>query len=514
MSMANAEKVGELVDRYLAARVPLIVIRTIEPSRALDIINGCASRKPSMSYYEYSRTEGMRELLSGQPVADEPSLAVALDYARTTFRARMNVNFIFSDVDDLEDEGAQSRHFAEMVRLAVVHQGAIILISSKPIWSGLGRLGMSVTLDLPTTDELALILGLMVDDHRSVIDVQWQYDDVRLASEILAGVTQMEAENILASLLAKGSLRPEDLPELSEFKDRIFGDLAGIERVALKEGYQVGGLTNLRSWLAKRYVLMTADLSNTQLKPPKGVLLVGVPGCGKSLSAKAIAAEWNLPLYRLDMSAVFGQYLGQSEGRFREALDTADRVAPCVLWIDEIEKGFSAGGDGGTAQRMIGQFLFWLQESTSKVFIVATANEVHTLPPELLRKGRFDELFFVDLPDEQDRDEIIRLYALRYLQYDLPPDISADLVKLTEGFSGSDIDAAIHELASTRFANGQSGTPPDDDIRAYIQNVVPFSQTNPEEVAAIRSWGMGRCVPAGVSRQSEPTATSRRMVLS
>ena len=163
---------------------------------------------------------------------------------------------------------------------------------------------------------------------------------------------------------------------------------------------------------------------------------------------------------------------------------------------------------------MIGQFLFWLQESTSKVFIVATANEVHTLPPELLRKGRFDEMFFVDLPDEQDRDEIIRLYAQRYLQYDLPPDISADLVTLTEGFSGSDIDAAIHELASTRFADGQSGTPPDDDIRAYIQNVVPFSQTNPEEVAAIRLWGMGRCVPAGVARQSEPTVTSRRMVLS
>lgn len=512
--MPDSAKVSELVDRYLAARDPLIVIRTIEPSRALDIVQLCASRKPSMSYYEYSRTEGLKDLLSGQAVADEQSLAVALDYARTTFRARMNVNFVFSDVEELEDEGPQPRHFAEMARLAVQHQGAIVLISSKPVWSGLGRLGMSVSLDLPTTDELAVVLGQMVDDHRGVIDVQWQYDDVRRACEVLSGVTQMEAENIVASLLAKGRLLREDLPELSEFKDRIFGDLAGIERVPLKAGYEMGGLSNLRSWLTKREVLMTSDLSDTELRPPKGVLLVGVPGCGKSLSAKVIATEWNLPLYRLDMSAVFGQYLGQSEGRLREALETADRVAPCILWIDEIEKGLSSGGDGGTARRMIGQFLFWLQESTSKVFIVATANEVASLPPELLRKGRFDEMFFVDLPDRNDREEILRLCFRRYLKYDVPPDLVADLVVLTDGFSGADIDGAVHELASSRFASGGVGTPVDSEVKAYIGNIVPFSQTNPEDVAAIRSWGLGRCIPAGTAAPSEAPTATRRVVLS
>lgn len=259
---------------------------------------------------------------------------------------------------------------------------------------------------------------------------------------------------------------------------------------------------------------MTSDLSRTALKPPKGVLLVGVPGCGKSLSAKAIAAGWNLPLYRLDMSAVFGQYLGQSEGRLREALETADRVAPCVLWIDEIEKGLAGGGgDGGTSRRMIGHFLFWLQESTSKVFIVATANEVTSLPPELLRKGRFDEMFFVDLPDRNEREEILRLYFRRYLDYDIPPDLTHDLVTLTDGFSGADIDAAVHDLASSRYAGGQQGIPSDHETKSYLDNVVPYSRTNPEDIAAIRAWGLGRCIPAGAVQQAETPATGRRIVL-
>lgn len=512
--MADSTKVAELVDRYLAARVPLIVIRTIEPARALDIIQMCAARKSSMSYYEFSRTEGLNDLLSGQLVADEKSLAGALDSAQSTFQARMNANFVFSDVDDLEDEGAQSRHFAQMVRLAVQHQGALIIISAKPVWSGLARLGMSVTLDLPTTDELELVLGQMVEDHRQLINVQWQYDDVRRACETLAGVTQMEAENILASLLAKGRLLPEDLPELSEFKDRIFGDLAGIERVKLDADYPVGGLTNLRSWLATRETLMSADLSRTALRPPRGILLVGIPGCGKSLSAKAIASSWNLPLYRLDMSAVFGQYLGQSEGRLREALEAADRVAPCVLWIDEIEKALAGGGgDGGTSRRMIGQFLFWLQESSSKVFIVATANEVVSLPPELLRKGRFDEMFFVDLPDRNEREEILRLYFRRYLDYDVPPDLTDDLVALTDGFSGADIDAAVHDLASSRYASGRQGIPSDHETRSYLGNVVPYSRTNPEDIAAIRAWGLGRCLPAGAVQPTGTPAAGRRIVL-
>ena len=515
--MADRNKVQELVHRYLSARVPLIVIRSIEPNRVMDVLVACASGLRSMSYYEHSRTEGLKDLLSGQVVQDETSLSVALEQARTTFKARTNANFVFSDVEDLDQESSTARHFAEMVRLAESRQGSIILIVAKPVWSGLARLGISVALDLPTTDELAETLSAMVDDHRGVVDVQWQYDEMRQASEILSGITEMEAVNVLATMLAKGKLTSDDLPELSEFKDRIFGELSGLERVPLKAGYQVGGLRTLRSWLEKRHTLMKADLSHTNLHPPKGVLLVGVPGCGKSLSAKAIASAWELPLYRLDMSAILGMYVGQSESQLREALETADRVAPCVLWIDEIEKALATGaGDSGTSRRLIGQFLFWLQESTSKVFMVATANDVSSLPPELLRKGRFDEMFFVDLPDANDREEILRMYFTTYLAHDLPPDLTAQLVGLTEGFSGSDIDAVVHDIGSSMFTNSVQVVPSDAEIRAHFQNVVPYSQTNPEDVAAIRAWGHGRCLPAGSPQDgdTDPGTSGRRVILS
>ncbi len=511
--MPERSKVRELLHRYLSARVPLIVIRTIEPNRALEIMGSCASELGTMAYYEYTRTEGVRELLSGKSMLDETSLPAALEQARTTMKARVNANFIFSDVEDVDQETTTSRHLAEMVRMAESRQGSIILISSKPVWSGLGRLGISVALDLPTSEELAEVLGAMVEDHRGIVDIQWQYDELRQASEILAGITEMEAINVLATMLAKGKLVPDDLPELSEFKDRIFGDLSGLQRIQLRQDYEVGGLGNLRTWLAQKEQVMNMDLSHTNFHPPKGVLLVGVPGCGKSLSAKAIAQQWNLPLYRLDMAGILGMYVGQSESQLREALETADRVAPCVLWIDEIEKALSTGqGDGGTSRRLLGQFLFWLQESTSKVFMVATANEIRSLPPELTRKGRFDEIFFVDLPGSNDREDILRLYFRRYLDHDIPPDITQDLVRITDGFSGSEIEAVVHDIGLHAQTSG-GGVPTYEHIRANFENVLPFSQSNPEAIADLRSWGQANCIPAG---ETSPTGTStggRRVVL-
>ena len=416
--MADRVKVQELVHRYLSARVPLIVIRSIEPNRVMAILESCASALRSMSYYEHSRTEGLKDLLSGQVVLDETSLSVALDQARTTFQARTNANFVFSDVEDLDSESSTSRHFAEMVRLAESRQGSIILIVAKPVWSGLARLGISVALDLPTAEELAESLGAMVNDHRGVVDIQWQNDDLRQAAEILAGITEMEAVNVLATMLAKGKLAPEDLPELSEFKDSIFGDLSGLERIVLDADYQVGGLRNLRAWLAQAKVLMRADLAQTTLRPPRGVLLVGVPGCGKSLSAKAIAADWRaaaLPArHGRDPRACTSASPSRSCAR-RSTPPTGSRRACCGSTRSR-RRSPAASDDTGTSRRLIGQFLFWLQESTAKVFVVATANDVPSLPPELLRKGRFDEMFFVDLPDAKDREEIIRMYVTRYLE--------------------------------------------------------------------------------------------------
>jgi SpoVK/Ycf46/Vps4 family AAA+-type ATPase len=243
-----------------------------------------------------------------------------------------------------------------------------------------------------------------------------------------------------------------------------------------------------------------------------------VPGCGKSLSAKAIASSWRLPLYRLDLAAVLGMYIGQSETQLREALETADRVAPCVLWIDEIEKGLaSGGGDGGVSRRLVGQFLYWLQESTSKVFLVATANDVATLPPELLRKGRFDELFFVDLPEADERAEILAVYFEKFLSTECPPALMEDLVRASQEFSGSDLEAVVHDIATDLFTDGETQLPPHEQVVRYFEDVVPYSQTNAEDVAAIRMWGRGRCLPAGrAAAAADPVTgmvTGRRIVV-
>lgn len=482
----------------------MIVVNTIEPTRVLDVLAALADELRQMAFYEFSRTDGVVEAISRAPVSDDTTFAGAIDAAQSMFKSRPNSNFVFVDVEDIDSESSTSRHFAELARLAEARQGSIILIVDKPVWSGLSRLGMSITLELPTAEEMNAIIAGLIDDHRGVVSVEWQPDDVRRVSETLVGITASEAVNILATLLTKGHLGLEEIDEVSQLKDAVFSELNGLEKVHLTDDYSVGGLRNLRTWLDEREFAMKADLSRSPLRPPKGVLLVGVPGCGKSLSAKAVAAQWHMPLYRFDMAGILGMYVGQSESRMKEALSTADRVAPCVLWIDEIEKALAnGGGDSGTTKRLIGQFLFWLQESEKKVFVVATANDVTSLPPELLRKGRFDELFFVDLPDADDRAEIIRLYFGKYLGVSIPDADVTALVDASEGFAGSDIDAVIHDIAWA-VARGRLGDVRDiATVLEYFHNVVPYSQTNPEDVRDIRQWGRTRAVPAGTASHSE-----------
>jgi hypothetical protein len=517
----NLTGTTDQLDLYFKARVPVVVVRTQEPSRALEAIAAAAGRNRAMPFYLHSPAKGLLDLAAGQPITDDRSLSGALDYATKAFTSRDNVNIGFLDVDDLEDESSTARHIAEVARIAAERGGSITIVTAKPVWAGLARLGMTVTLELPDFGELLDVITGMVDAHRGIpgFNIEWQYEDLRRAADVLSGVTQTEAENVIATLLAKTTLLVEDLPQLSVFKDQIFGGTSGIERVPLRESdATVGGLTSLREWLDKRERRIKDDLQGTVLRPPRGVVLVGVPGCGKSLSAKAIAHKWGLPLYRLDMGSVLGMYVGQSESRLREALEAADRVAPCVLWIDEIEKGLSgAQSDSGVTTRLIGQFLYWLQESTSKVFTVATANDVTMLPPELLRKGRFDEVFFVDLPDEEERAEIIRIYFRLYVQQEPGPLLVDDLVQASEGFAGSDLAATIGDIAWERRDRNDNGPIDEGLVLAAFANVVPFSRTNPEVVAQIRQWGLERAIPANGQRTASaaPTgaAPQRRVVV-
>jgi hypothetical protein len=484
---------------YLKARIPFISLRTDERDRALELFRSLASELNIPIYY-HTLSQGVRDIGTNRVVNEERSVAGALDHASQQILQRQNLTFVLTEVQDIDGDTPLSRQILDVASSATERGGAIIVITTSAIWPRLQRQGMTLTLDPPNEDEMRTIIAECLSPYRGSVQIEWGDPELTEAATILAGVTRIEAENAIATFLAKGSILKSDLAELGKVKDRIFSDIAGLERVKVSaRDVTVGGLAGLHAWLEKQRPLLTMDLRERGLRPPRGVLLVGVPGCGKSLSAKAIATSWNLPLYRLDLSNIHGQYLGQSEGRLKEALSTADRVAPCVLWIDEIEKGLAGAGgsnnDGGTSTRLVGHFLYWLQEGRARVFVVSTANDIGKLPPELFRRGRFDELFFVDLPNHSERQEIINLYARRYMHRDLEASMLSDLVDLSDGFAGADIDAAVAEIAKEAILKGESAI--DDAFwRKVFTNIVPLSKTNPEAIDSIRAWGRERAVPA------------------
>ncbi|RSZ45944.1 MULTISPECIES: AAA family ATPase [unclassified Variovorax] len=496
--MSDTTEFKATLTRYLKARIPFISIRSAERARVLDLLRevGTTLNAP---VYVHTLSQGTRELATGRSVNEDRSAAGAVDFASQQFAQRQNLSMVLTEVSDIEDDTASARHLLDVVMLAAEHSGVVVVITTKPVWGQLQRAGMSLTLSAPTEDEMFAIIRENLDAYRGHFPIEWDADDERRAAAILAGISRIEAENIIATLLANGRVTKADVVELMHAKDRIFADISGIERVNVRgTELNVGGLGGLKAWLDKERPLLTADLRQRGIRPPRGVLLVGVPGCGKSLSAKAIAANWSLPLYRLDLSTIHGQYLGQSESRLKDALATADHVSPCVLWIDEIEKGLAGAqgsGDGGTSTRLVGQFLYWLQEARSRVFVVATANDVSKLPPELLRRGRFDELFFVDLPTPQERREIIDIYTRRGLKQTPPEELMEELVGLSDGFAGSDLESAVREVVKEAYLNGDAAVTPDLFRSAFV-NVVPLSKTAPEQIENIRAWGRERAVPA------------------
>jgi ATP-dependent 26S proteasome regulatory subunit len=496
---------------YLKARIPFISLRTDERDRALELLRSLAVEL-GIPIFHHTLSQGTRDIVTNRVVSEDRSVAGALDYASQQILQRQNLTFVLTEVQDIDGDTPLSRQLLDVASSATQRGGAIVVITTDSIWPRLQRQGMTLTLDAPNEDEMRAIIAECLAPYRGSLPIEWGEPELTESAAILAGVTQIEAENAIATFLAKGSILKSDLIELGQVKDRIFSDISGLERVKISaKDVTVGGLTGLRSWLEKQRPLLTMDLRERGLRPPRGVLLVGVPGCGKSLSAKAIAASWNLPLYRLDLANIHGQYLGQSEGRLKEALATADRVAPCVLWTDEIEKGLAGAGsssDGGTSTRLVGHFLYWLQEGRARVFVVATANDIAKLPPELFRRGRFDELFFVDLPNHDERQEIIALYARRYMHRELPPAMLAELVDLSDGFAGSDLDAAVAEVAKEAILKGDAAIT-DAHWSTVFSNVVPLSKTNPEAIDAIRAWGRERAVPASGQAPTQDASQPR-----
>ncbi len=503
--MAHKTEFKQILQRMFRARIPFISIESIERARVLEVIHQLAD-DINIPIFVHSLSHGMMDIKSKKYINEDRSIAGGIDFAVQNIAQRQNLTFVFTEITDIEEDNLVSRHLYDCVIQAIERGGCICTITTKGIWPQLQRMGMTISLEPPNEEEMLEIVKDCITPYKGSIPIDWDESDFKMAATILANMTKIEAENVIATQMAKASLTKDDIKELSSAKDKLFSNISGLEKVKVDANTPlVAGLEGLQKWLDNQRQLITADLKPRKLRPPRGVLLVGVPGCGKSLSAKFIAAKWNLPLYRLDLAAIHGQYLGQSENRLKEAMASADNAAPCILWIDEIEKGLSgatSSNDGGTSTRMVGQFLFWLQESTAKVFVVATANDVNRLPPELLRKGRFDELFFVDLPAENERKDIINLYVKRNLLKQPSAEVLVKLIAQSESFSGADIEGAVRDVAIQAVIHGD-GIVNDNLYLKCFCNIVPLSKTSPEHIDAIRLWGRERAVPAsGVSWDS------------
>ncbi|MCX7513379.1 AAA family ATPase [Frateuria hangzhouensis] len=477
------------------AATPLLVIETVDEQRVIECFRhviGQALRP----LWRWTLTDGLGRLDFAQPGAEvAPDASATLEAIRAADERGIYLLFDFHPFLRYAMSLRQLREIVQRHRSAahtIVLVGAMIELPP-----ALEALAMRVPLALPGLKELAGILrgeaAAWQREQGRRLEVDG--DAARTLVRNLVGLSGPDARRIVRKLIYNdGALGAADLPELMRAKFDLLNRSGLLHyEYATASFADVAGVSRLNAWIQRRRAVFLDP--EPALDPPRGVLLLGVQGCGKSLAAKATAGGFGVPLVRLDFGTLYDKYQGETEKNLREALASVELLSPCVLWIDEIEKGLASGGgeDGGVSRRVLGYLLTWMAERKAKVFVVATANAVDQLPAELLRKGRFDEIFFVDLPTAEARAAIFELHLKRRTldpaSFDLPA-----LAAASEGFSGAEIEQAI---VSALYDTAGSGAPPDQDALCQaMAQTRPLSVLMREQVQALRAWARERCVPA------------------
>ena len=480
----------------VAARTPIIFFDTAEPDHAEELFRAIAgvARRP---LFRWTLAKGLLRLdgtFVPQRFNAKPSDVLAQVLATPTPGI-----YLLLDLQSFLDDPlvrSQLREIAEQCKrtphtLVVVAADAAVPAELQPY-------AAHFQCALPTLTELQQLVYNEAGawSKRNVRGVQMNNETVAALARQLLGLKHGDALSLVRGALADGTVDQADVAAAADAKYKLL-DRGGVLSFELKTPKldEVAGLANLKRWLAQRREPFLADQPIPGLDPPKGVLLLGVQGGGKSLAAKACAGAWAVPLLRLDFATLYNKYYGETERNLRDSLKTAGAMAPCVLWIDEIEKGLATdSGDEGVSRRVLGTLLTWMAERTEKVFLVATANEIEALPPELLRKGRFDEIFFVDLPDAEVRAQAFAIPLRKRAQdpaaFDLPR-----LVAATAGFTGAEIEQAI--VSALYAAHARRAPLGSTDILAEVKSTRPLSVVMAEKVAALRAWAAERTVPAG-----------------
>ena len=486
------------LELLVRSRYPLIFLETAEKGRAETLLAQLAERL-RLPFYTWTRTKGLREPFQLATSRDTLAPVAALgEVERLQRSALYNFQGLGADLED--------RVIATKLKDAAWafgrRDGAIVVTGAElEVPTPLREMSATLSLPLPNLSEYRDLVTHVYRDLKKHIHVEVHMTQRELDQLVghLKGLTLLEAEKVLTKVMVEDNmLSPTDIERVILAKQTIVGRDGLLEYYPAEENVvELAGLEGLKAWLEKRRKILLEPERAAQfgLTFPKGVLLLGVQGCGKSLCAKAVASGWGLPLLKMDPAKMYDKYIGETEKNLERATKTAEKMSPVVLWIDEIEKAFAPASDmdGGASGRVLGSFLAWLQERRGEVFVVATANDITKLPPELVRKGRFDEIFFVDLPDAAARRAILALHLSKRGRDPRVFDLDK-LAECTAGFSGAEIEGVIVAGLYTAFSEGTDLSA--QTLLSEIASTRPLSQTYAEKLVELRAWARERAVPA------------------
>jgi SpoVK/Ycf46/Vps4 family AAA+-type ATPase len=485
----------------LRSRTPLIVIETRDEARMLELFQSIAISSASNTYlplFRWTVTDGLQRLdiaLEPQAVNSEPT--DVLKHIRAVSKAGI---YVLLDFHPFINDPVHVRLLKDIcIRYSDVPRKVVLISHTIKLPSELESFSARFDIGLPTEIQREAIVQKIADEWASEHPgsrVQADSKAYKLLIRNLSGLTYRDTTQLARNAIySDGAITKSDLPGVMQAKYELLNRGGTLQfEYDTAQFNDVGGLTRLKSWLSQRKSAFRGDADASHLDAPKGLLLTGVQGCGKSLAAKATAGIFGVPLLRLDFGAIYDKYHGETERKLRESLQTADVMSPCVLWIDEIEKGVAGrGGETGTSQRVLGTFLTWMAEKTTQVFVVATANDMTSLPPELIRKGRFDEIFFVDLPNLAVRMAILEIH-LANRELDSAQFDTGALSAAMDGFSGAEIEQAI--VSALYAAHAQKQTLATQHILDEIGMTKPLSTVLSEQIEGLRQWAAGRTVPS------------------
>jgi len=501
---------GITIETLIRARYPLIYVVSFEEGRVEEELSRITNNRKKQ-IYRWSITKGL-EMPDSTTLSEFKDPIKVLEYI---LQSDANGIFVLKDYHPYLNEPVVVRKLRDVAHSLKTSLKNVVFIS--PVLKVPVELEKEVAVidyNLPNKEEIAEIVKNIASSIGDVNKLEISKNPLlfQKVTEAALGLTAEEAENVFAkSLVQTGDF---DLKIILSEKEQIIRKSGVLEYYHANENMKgVGGLEELKKWLNKRGKSFTPEARAFGLPEPRGILLLGIPGCGKSLTAKAISSMWQLPLLKLDVGKVFSSLVGSSEENVRRAIQTAESIAPSILWLDEMEKGFSGLGssgqtDGGTTARVFGTFLTWLQEKKTPVFVVATCNDVSQLPPELLRKGRFDEIFFVDLPSKEERKEIFKIH-LEKRNRDVKNFNLETLSDFAIGFSGSEIEEIIVSALYDAFDNNEEIT--QTHIENTIKSMVPLSQTMEEKIKGIREWAKIRAKKASSIEWETETSSVRKL---